>query len=144
MSDEPRHRGRPRLPPVSTDEISDVQAFWRLKAVRLDSYQSMKAVAFSVVWQQSGNSIDGVVASAYCGRRTAFNRLKCCRLAGFEPDYVKYEIRDADAWLALEREWIRGMEDSYERQMENAGVVGRLFMRLAGTADPYRDPLEVD
>lgn len=104
----------------------------------------MKAVAFSVVWQQNGNSIDGVVQSGYCGRRTAFNRLRCCRMAGFEPDCVRYDIREADAWLALEREWIRGMEASHERQMENLGLVGRLFMKLVGPEEPYQDPLEVD
>lgn len=141
--DTKRRRGRPRLPPVSTQTITDTQAFWRLKALRYDSFQSMRAVAFCVAWQMNGNSIEGVVRSGLCGTRTAFNRLHCCRSAGFEPECVKFDVREADAWLAYEREWIREMERSQARQVDDLSLVGRLLMRMVGP-DTYVDPLEVD
>ena len=129
------------MPPVSTEPVPDVEAFWRLKAAGFDSFQSMRGVAFSAVWQREGGGIDAVVASGWCGRRTAYNRLKSCRMAGFEPQLVMFEMREIDGWLALERQWVREIEK--EHRFDDVGAVGRLFMRLAGT-EKYQDSLEVD
>ncbi len=142
-SDLKRRRGRPPLPPVSTETITSGQAFRRLKAAGYDSFQSMRGVGFCVDWQENGNTIVGVVRSGQYGRRTAFNRRHSCRSAGFEPEFVHFEPGEAESWLAWEREAIRDIERSQDRQMDNLGLVGRLLIRLAGP-DTYVDPLEVD
>jgi hypothetical protein len=127
------------LAAVSTESVLDVHAFQRLKAVRFDSFQSMKAVAFCVMWQREGRTIAGVVASGWCGRRTAYNRLRSCRLAGFEPDLVRFPAGDDDGWLALDREWVRANEAS-NAEVDGLNVVRRLVRGLG----KYKDPLDVD
>jgi hypothetical protein len=83
-----RRVGRPRRMPVSTVPLADVQAFWRLKDLRLDSYQAIRTVFFCARWQQSEGRIDRLVASRDYSRSTVFNRLRACHAAGFEPELV--------------------------------------------------------
>src|SRR5438876_4998738 len=88
--------GRPRSRPVATAPLDDGEAFWRLRSRRPltpahrahNSFQAFRVLAFCAVWQRTGGTIDRVVASGYCGRRTAFSRLVSCRNAGFEPELV--------------------------------------------------------
>jgi len=52
----------------------------------------MRAVAFCFVWQREAKGVPGVVDSGHCGRRTAYNRLDECHLAGLEPELVGFEV----------------------------------------------------
>jgi hypothetical protein len=111
-----RSRGRPRRLPVTTDPINDVPAFMRLKSIRLDSYQAIRTVGFCAVWQREGNGVAGVVASGHCGRSTAFNRLRSCRAAGFEPGLVRFKTHSADEWLAEVRHQVTSSMSSTRRR----------------------------
>ncbi len=112
-----RPPGRPRQLPVRTEPLSDVDAFWRLKAIRLNSFQAMRVMAFCSVWQAGAGSVDEVVSSGHCGRRTAFSRLASCRRAGFEPELVQFRINTGEFWEAEEREMIRLLERDYREDL---------------------------
>jgi hypothetical protein len=118
-----RRPGRPPNPPVATKPLTDIRAFWRLKSrsLGLDSHQAMRTVAFCAVWQRSGHSIDGVIAAGHCGRRTAYNRLRACREAGFEPDLVRFTVQSADDWEAEDRHQIASPRPSTARTSRGAG-----------------------
>jgi hypothetical protein len=111
------------MPPVSRERIRDIDAFWRLKShslVGLNSFQAMRTVAFCAVWQREGGSVDGVVASGYCARRSAYYRLEECHAGAFEPGCVDFALDDGERWEELEREGVRGMEEDYRREVERA------------------------
>jgi hypothetical protein len=143
---EKRGPGRPRRPPVATQPLTDIRAFWRLKArsVGLDSHQAMRTVAFCAVWQDSGHSIDGVVATGRYGRRTAYNRLRACREAGFEPDLVRFTVRSADDWKAEDRHQIALTEEFYREDVARRRRLPLPLRMLASKPRRYQDPLEVD
>jgi hypothetical protein len=141
-----RTPGRPRRPPVSTASISDIEAFWRLKSrsLGLDSHQAMRTVAFCAVWQRNGGSIDGVVAAGRYGRRTAYNRLRACRLAGFEPDLVRFTASSQDDWEAEDRHQIAMTEDFYQEDVARRQRLPLPIRVLTKKPERYQDFLEED
>ena len=138
-----RRRGRPRQLWVSTDPLNDVAAFWRFKKIGLNSFRSMRAVAFCFVWQREGGSAAAVVASGHCGRRTAFNRLRECHLAGLEPELVEFQVNTGDHWLAMERHAVSELEEDYRNK-----VIGRpvqtFLRRLVGDVEPWERDIAED
>ena len=58
-----RRPGRPRSP-VTTEPLSDERAYWRLRENRMhNSFAAIRVLAFCSVWQRSGATSEGVVAS---------------------------------------------------------------------------------
>jgi hypothetical protein len=141
-----RGPGRPRRPPVRTTPLSDIDAFWRLKsrALGLDSHQAMRTVAFCAVWQRNGGSVKGVVAAGRYGRRTAYNRLRTCRLAGFEPDLVRFRVQSEDDWEAEDRHQIALTEQFYREEVERRERLPPPIRVLTKKPKRYRDFLEED
>jgi hypothetical protein len=131
---------------VATKPLTDIRAFWRLKSrsLGLDSHQAMRTVAFCAVWQRSGHSIDGVIAAGHCGRRTAYNRLRACREAGFEPDLVRFTVQSADDWEAEDRHQIALTETFYREDVARRRRLPLLLRLLAGKPRRYQDSLDVD
>ena len=114
-----RERGRPRALPVRTEALSDSEAFWRLKASRLEnSFTAIRVLAFCSVWQRTGGTVEGVMASGYCGKRTVFTRLLSCHRAGFEPELVEWHVRSGKDWEEYEENYIRHMEDDLAREID--------------------------
>jgi hypothetical protein len=139
-----RSPGRPRRPPVSTRPISDIQAFWRLKSLMYDSYQSMRTVAFCAIWQRNGRSIAGVVEAGRYGRRTAYNRLRACREAGFEPDLVRFTHQTEDDWEAEDRHQVALIETFYREDVARQRSRPLLVRLLASKPRRYKDPMQED
>jgi hypothetical protein len=104
----------------------------------------MRTVAFCAVWQRSGHSIDGVVATGHYGRRTAYNRLRACREAGFEPDLVRFTVQSADDWEAEDRHQIALTETFYREDVARRRRLPLPLRMLAGKPRRYQDSLEVD
>jgi hypothetical protein len=125
-------RGRPRALPVSSDEISDGEAFWRLKAAGFDSYQATRTIGFCAIWQKVGGSVEALLRHKASSRATIYNRLRECHQAGFEPDLVRIDEGDAAAWAALERTMA-------EQIKQDAGQVLQAprWIRWAMRAQPY-------
>jgi hypothetical protein len=136
--------GRPRRLPVSTAPLTDVQAFWRLKDLRLDSYQATRVVAFCALWQKHGGQMKLVVASAEYGRRTAFNRLQACRAAGFEPELVQFRAGTYDDWAAHDRSAIRNNETWFREELERYARIPLPLRLVRGRPKRYWDPMEED
>jgi hypothetical protein len=105
--------------------------------------RSMRAVAFCFVWQREGRTVPRVVASGHCGRRTAFNRLDECHLAGLEPELVRFEVHSGDDWLAMEREAVRELEETYRVEVEGKPVRSLLW-RLVNQAPGWQQDIEED
>lgn len=142
--------GRPRALPVATEPLSDGEAFWRLKSRRAltpahrghNSFQAFRVLAFCVEWQRTGGTIEGIVASEYCSRRTAFTRLASCRGAGFEPDLVLWSDGSKEEWQDLVDNTVRHMDDDFARELaEYRGrpLVSRLVRRRP---EPHDDRTE--
>lgn len=112
-----RKRGRPPAPPVSTEALTDDQAFWRLKAIGLDSYQCMRVLEFCVIWQRHGCSVAAVVERAKRSRATVFNRLRDCHRAGFEPGLVQMTPVAADSWEFLEYTRVEHIKQVHREHM---------------------------
>jgi hypothetical protein len=98
-----RRPGRPRSP-VTTKPLSDERAYWRLRENRMhNSFAAIRVLAFCSVWQRNGGTIDGVVMSGYCGRRTVFYRLDSCHRAAFEPELVWWGLKTGEEWGTTRR-----------------------------------------
>jgi hypothetical protein len=139
-----RRVGRPRRMPVSTVPLTDVQAFWRLKDLRLDSYQATRVVAFCALWQRYRGQMKLVVVSADYGRRTAFNRLRACRAAGFEPELVQFRAGTVDDWAAHDRGAIRDNELWFREELERYARLPLPLRLIRAKPQPYWDPMEED
>jgi hypothetical protein len=110
-----RRLGRPPRPPVRDEPISDIEAFWRLHPANgtgLNSFQAFRTLAFCLVWQHVGGSIEAVVGSRYCSKRSVFYRLEECHEAGFEPGCVTFEEGGPD-WEGMKDDGIRHMKDAF-------------------------------
>jgi hypothetical protein len=104
----------------------------------------MRTVAFCAIWQRNGRSIVGVVEAGRYGRRTAYNRLRACRLAGFEPDLVRFTARSVDDWEAEDRHQIALTEQFYQEDVARRHRLPLPIRVLAKKPERYRDFLEVD
>jgi len=114
-----RRRGRPPRPPVSSEPISDSDAFWRLHSRQwagLNSFQAFRTVAFCRVWQEVGGSVQAVVDSAYCSRRSVFYRLEECHEGGFETGCVTFAEGGPD-WEGMKEDGIRHMKDAFAAEV---------------------------
>ncbi len=80
-----------------------------------------------------------MVESGYCGRRTAYTRLKWCRLAGFEPDLVRFSLHKGVFWEAEEREMIRHLEDDYRAELAEAERRPLLLRLMRSKPKPHPD-----
>ncbi len=125
-------RGRPKAGPVSSEAISDGEAFWRLKAAGYDSYQTTRTIGFCVMWQKAGGSVDSLVAGKTLSRATIYNRLRECHQAGFEPQLVRFRKRDEESWAAMERT----MAEHIKREAKRGLPVPR-WIRWAVQSEPY-------
>jgi FPC/CPF motif-containing protein YcgG len=137
-----RRPGRPRSP-VTTKPLSDERAYWRLRENRMhNSFAAIRVLAFCSVWQRNGGTIDGVVMSGYCGRRTVFYRLDSCHRAGFEPELVWWGLKTGKEWEEYEENFIRHMEDDLVAELDEyhrRSVVSRTLHRKP---QPHPDLLE--
>jgi len=104
----------------------------------------MRTVAFCAIWQRHGGSIDGVVAAGRYGRRTAYNRLRACRLAGFEPDLVRFRVQSEDDWEAEDRHQIALTEQFYREDVARRERLPLPIRLLTKKPQRYRDSLEED
>jgi hypothetical protein len=137
-----RRPGRPRSP-VTTEPLSDERAYRRLRENRMhNSFTAIRVLAFCSVWQRTGGTSEGVVASEYCGRRTVFYRLDSCRRAGFKPELVSWGLKTGEEWEEYEENFVRHMEDDLVAEMDayrRGSVVSRLLRRKP---QPHPDLLE--
>ena len=135
---------------MSTAPIRDGDAFWRLHSRRAvtpnhrfhNSFQAFRVLAFCAVWQRSGGTVEGVVASGYCGRRTAFSRLASCHGAGFEPELVTWGYRQGDEWEDLEANTVRHMQDDFARELAEFNRRPLITRLLRMKPKPHPDQLE--
>ena len=129
--DPRRRRGRPRQLWKSLEPIHELSAWDRLRAIGLNSFRAMRTLAFCAVWQREGGTAEAVIKAGHCGRRTVFNRLYECRLAGFEPELVQFVMHDDGFWEGLVLQMVRHLRDEYTEYMR-PGLKGRLARGLLG------------
>jgi hypothetical protein len=117
VKDPRRRRGRPRQLWKSLEPIHEMRAWDRLRAIGLNSFRAVRTIAFCAVWEREGGTAEGVINAGHCGRRTVFNRLYECRLAGFEPELVRFVMHDDGFWEDQVLQMVRHLKDAYIEEM---------------------------